>query len=140
MDRRNFIKSVAAGGTVAATSWPISSGLDSAAQGCRVFTVDQAALVGAIAEQIVPKDDYPGGKEAGVVYFIDGILAGKYGGFYKDRYEQGLRMVDELSGKRFGGNFVSLRPDQQISILEALESGESGSTGREFFGLVLADT
>lgn len=140
MDRRNFIRSVAAGGTVAATSWPISSGRDSLAPGCKVFTVDQAALVDAIAEQLVPKDDYPGGKEAGVTQFIDGVLAGKYGGFYRDRYEQGLRMVDEVSGKRFGANFVSLKSDQQTAVLKALESGESSPAGRDFFGLILADT
>jgi len=143
MNRRHFLKSVAAGGTVVVTSWPVSPAYpaeNSLAPGCKVFTVFQATLVDAIAEQFVPKDDYPGGKEAGVVYFIDGILAGPFGKFYKDRYERGLQMVDDLSHNRFGHNFVSLDSDQQASILKALESGEGGSSrGREFFALILQD-
>jgi gluconate 2-dehydrogenase gamma chain len=144
MNRRYFLKSVAAGGTVAVTSWPISRGYaaeNSLAPGCKVFTVSQASLVDAIAEQFVPKDDYPGGKEAGVVYFIDGMLAGPFGKFYAERYKRGLQMVDDLSHDRFGRNFVSLNSDEQISILKALQSGAGASAaGREFFTLILQDT
>ena len=142
--RRHFIKSIAAGGTVALTSWPVLAvpkAEDALAPGCRVFTVSQAALVGAIVEQIVPADDYPGAKEAGVVEFIDGILAGPFGKFYKERYERGLRTIDEVSQARFAGHFVALNSDQQGSILKALESdnGEN-SIRREFFGLIVQHT
>lgn len=143
-DRRHFIKSVTAGGTVALTSWPAFAVLkleDSLAPGCRVFTVSQAALVGAIAEQIVPADDYPGAKEAGVVGFIDGILAGPFGKVYKERYQEGLRKVDEVSQARFAGNFASLSSDQQVSILKALESDNAeNSIAHEFFGLIVQHT
>jgi gluconate 2-dehydrogenase gamma chain len=143
-DRRHFLKSMATGGTVALTSWPALASPtldDSLAPGCNVFTISQAALVGAIAEQIVPSDDYPGAKEAGVVAFIDKILAGPFGTFYKARYQQGLLMIDELSHTRFTRDFVSLVSDQQASVLKSLESGTGGgSAGREFFGLVLQHT
>jgi gluconate 2-dehydrogenase gamma chain len=143
-DRRDFLKSVATGGTVALTSWPAlaAEALDnSLAPGCNVFTISQAALVGAIVEQIVPSDNYPGAKEGGVVAFIDRILAGPFGEFYKARYKQGLLMIDELSQMRFTRNFVSLVSDQQASVLISLESGIGGSSaGREFFGLILQHT
>lgn len=138
------MKSIAAGGTVALTSWPalaVRKVENSLAPGCRVFTVSQAALVAAIVEQIVPADEYPGAKEAGVVEFIDGILAGPFGKFYKERYERGLRTVDELTQARFASNFASLTSDQQVSILKALESDNGiNSTGREFFGLIVQHT
>jgi hypothetical protein len=44
----------------------------------RFFSDDEAALVEAVTEQIIPADQDPGAKEAGVVYFIDKQLAGRY--------------------------------------------------------------
>lgn len=39
------------------------------------FTVSDAADVEAVAAQIVPTDDTPGAREAGVIHFIDRALA-----------------------------------------------------------------
>jgi gluconate 2-dehydrogenase gamma chain len=140
MDRRDFLKSIAAGGTAALTSLPVLEAAvhASVAPGCKFFTVSQAALVESIAEQIVPTDEHPGGKSAGVVFYIDGVLAGRFGRFYQHRYEKGLDMVDVASQKRFTRNFVSLSSEQQISILKALESGDAAAdSGRDFFALLL---
>jgi gluconate 2-dehydrogenase gamma chain len=143
-DRRQFLKTIAKGGTVALTAWPALGDRatdDSLAKGCKVFTVSQAALVGAIADQFIPADDFPGGKEAGAVRYIDGILAGPFGRFYRARYEEGLKEVDQVSQKRFGSNFVSLDLDGQASILTSLESGEEvDPRTHEFFGLILQHT
>lgn len=142
MDRRRFLKS-AAGSTVVLASIPVFgvTADHSLATGCKVFTVAQAATLGAIAVQFVPADNDPGAKEAGVVFFIDGLLAGRFGKFFKDSYERGLGMVDEVSTKRFGRNFVALEPDQQVTILKALESGDAaGNDGRDFFSLILRHT
>lgn len=142
MDRRRFLKS-AAGSTVALVSIPVLGiAVDhSLASGCRVFNPAQAAVVTAIAVQLVPADENPGAKEAGVLSYIDGVLAGKFGKFYKDRYEHGLRMVDEVSRKQFDRDFIALESNQQISILKALESGDTGGDdGRNFFSLILRHT
>jgi gluconate 2-dehydrogenase gamma chain len=143
-DRRQFLRTIAKGGTVALTAWPVLGDVatgDSLANCCKVFTVSQAALVGAIADQFVPRDDYPGGKEAGVVGYIDGILAGPFGRFYRARYEEGLKAVDGISQAQFGRNFLSLDLDRQASILTALESGEEiDPRTHEFFGLILQHT
>src|SRR5437867_1867653 len=40
----------------------------------QALTAEQAADVEAIASQIIPTDDLPGAREAGVVYFIDRSL------------------------------------------------------------------
>lgn len=143
-DRRYFLKSVATGGTVALTSW---AALDSEipaerlALGCKVLTVSQAALVCAVAEQIVPADSYPGAKEAGVVGYIDGILAGPFGRSYRATYEQGLAVIDHVSHERYLQDFVSLDMHQQESVLKMLELGkEVDKSAKEFFGLILQHT
>src|SRR5262245_10586022 len=43
--------------------------------GLQSFTAAQAAQVEALTAQIIPTDDTPGAKEAGVVYFIDMALS-----------------------------------------------------------------
>jgi gluconate 2-dehydrogenase gamma chain len=142
-DRRQFLQYVASSGTFVLVSWPVSAaGVafgDSLASGRRVLTSSQAALVGAIVGHVVPTDDYPGGREAGVVAYIDGILAGPFGRFYKDLYEEGLKTVDETSRKRFMDVFTSLDASRQAAILASLES-EEDSTGHQFLELILRHT
>jgi gluconate 2-dehydrogenase gamma chain len=146
MNRRRFLKSVAVTGMATGSVWPVAEvnaevTESSIAPGCRVLTVEQARLVDALAEQIVPADDYPGAKEAGAVAFIDRVLAGPYGKSYKEHYEHGMSLVDEVSRKRFDKKFVSLTGDQQISILKALEYGEAaGEPGKAFFRLLWEHT
>jgi gluconate 2-dehydrogenase gamma chain len=138
MDRRGFLKG--AGGTVAIASLPAMGATvqRSLASGCKFFTVPQAALVESIAEQMIPADDVPGGKAAGVVFYIDGVLAGPFGKFYRASYEEGLAMIDATSQKQFGGTFASVGSEHRGAILETLQSGHSRRESRhEFFGLLL---
>ena len=122
------------------------------AEGCKFLNVSQARTLEAIADQVIPPDDFPGGKEAGVLYFIDNALAGWRG---QDRwdYVAGLEGVDESSQIMFGDKFADLDSDQQIKVLEALERGEArgeiwrrfqisegrdgGSSSQRFFNLVI---
>jgi gluconate 2-dehydrogenase gamma chain len=137
IDRRDFLK--AAGGTVAIASLPVVGATvqRSLASGCKYFTVPQAALIESIAEQMIPTDDSPGGKAAEVVFYIDGVLAGPYGKFYRNNYEEGLAMIDAESQKQFGGVFASVGSDHQAAILQSLQAGHSRRESRhEFFGLL----
>ncbi|MGA2665682.1 MAG: gluconate 2-dehydrogenase subunit 3 family protein [Nitrososphaerales archaeon] len=57
----------------------LQSQLDST-RAFQIFTPTEVTLVEAIASTMIPTDSNgPGAKEAGVVYFIDGQLASKYG-------------------------------------------------------------
>jgi gluconate 2-dehydrogenase gamma chain len=137
MDRRDFLK--AAGGTVAIATLPVVSAAvqGSLAPGCKFFTVPQAALIESIAEQMIPTDQDPGGKSAGVVLYIDGVLAGPYGKFYSTNYEEGLAMIDVASQKQFGVAFASAGSDHQAKIVQDLQLGRSRRESRhEFFGLL----
>ena len=102
------------------------------ADGCKFFNVGQARALEAIIDQIIPPDDFPGGKDAGVLYFIDNALTGWSS---EDRwdYVAGLEGVDESSQIMFGNRFSDLNSDQQINVLEALERGEArGEIWRRF--------
>jgi gluconate 2-dehydrogenase gamma chain len=121
LTRRDFVRTVAAG-----------AGASAIAAGCarkppsrwRVLTDEQAELVVAICEQIVPRDQDPGATDAGVVHFIDRQLAGFYAK-HRSTYENGLRGVEETSREMFDKGFLGLKWDQQTAVLRALESGKA---------------
>ena len=82
LSRRALLQAlVAALGAVRPSAW---TGIAQAARAAAVtpaavklafFTAAEAADVEAVAAQIIPTDDTPGAREAGVVYFIDRALA-----------------------------------------------------------------
>jgi gluconate 2-dehydrogenase gamma chain len=106
------------------------------------FTPDEARLVEAVSEQIIPADKDPGAKDAGVVVFIDRQLVGPYTRF-QTTYRHGLRALQETCRKQFAKPFEALGWDDQTKVLAALESGRApkelwkSPTCREFFNLVL---
>ena len=90
----------------------------------RFFTDDEAKLVEAITEQIIPTDQDPGAKEASVVNFIDKQLVGPYRKFQKN-YRDGLASVQKTSKQIFGNAFELLKWDQQTNVLKTVESGKT---------------
>jgi hypothetical protein len=84
------------------------------AQGFLTLNPDEQPLVEAIAEVIIPTDSNgPGAKEAGVIYFIDRMLAGNYGkaGNY---YMQGPFILPQsgpitVQGKSYPGGTIKPR-------------------------------
>ena len=138
LSRRKFLKMAAVG-----------VGSLGIAQGCRsqrapnlyYFTVNEARLVEAISDQIIPPDEWPGGRESGVMNFIDKQLAGPYRRYRSD-YRTGLRAIDEECMRRYGKSFESLSWDRQTSFLIEMQSGSlnhgswSGGFGMRFFELL----
>src|SRR6202011_6263342 len=85
LSRRNFL--TRAGGAVSAVwlsaHWPAmvaaaehahQSAKSSAPPKFQFFSPEQAAEIEAITARIIPSDETPGAREAGVVYFIDRAL------------------------------------------------------------------
>ena len=91
----------------------------------RSFDPATAAEIEAIAEQILPGDDTPGAKAAGVIWFIDGALAG-YDQDKRDLYKKGLAEAQAKRTELFPGStsIAGLRPEQQIALLKAIEKGD----------------
>lgn len=86
------------------------------------LTSTEAADVEAIAAQIIPSDQTPGAREAGVVYFIDIAL----GAFFAQRAGEFRARLGEFQS--FCRNrtpdmtsFAALSSEQQIELLQAVE-------------------
>ena len=88
----------------------------------------------AVAAQIIPSNDTPGARDAGVIHFIDRALTS----FDRDKqgtYAHGLPALQVKVREMFTGfdKFSDLNPQQQISLLTAIEN-------TEFFELVRIHT
>ncbi len=81
-----------------------------------MFSASDTEWLGAIVEQIVPTDEFPGAREAGVVTYIQRQLAGPLKRF-RGAYSKGL---DEM--KKATPGFLTLSFDQQTAYLKTIES------------------
>ncbi len=137
LSRRDFIKIAGAG----AGGGILLAGCSVAPRGWRFFTEAEALVVEAIAEQIIPADDFPGAREANVINYIDRQLDSVFRK-HQDTYRSGVEGVQQTSRLMAGGPFESLPWDRQTDVLRALESGDAeGSvwealSSRMFFNLV----
>ena len=86
------------------------------------FNAADAALVEALCEAIIPADKDPGGKQAGVMYYIDRQLAGTLARF-APRYRAGLADLRRACESATGLRFENLGLKQQTAFLEALPPG-----------------
>ena len=86
------------------------------------FMPEQAAEVEAIAAQIIPSDDGPGAREAGVVYFMDHMMAQPESEPAKN-FPAELAKFQQKVAAKFPGvtKFSALSSDQQIAFLKANE-------------------
>lgn len=131
--RRQFLR--ASGGMLGATwigtHWPallaaaehahqVASG--AVERSLRVLSPAQARDVEAVAAQIVPSDDTPGAREAGVVYFIDHVHAGPYAG-RAAAFLAGLKEFQAEFATRNPGvtSFADLPDGAQLAYLRSIE-------------------
>jgi gluconate 2-dehydrogenase gamma chain len=84
-----------------------------------------AAEIDAIARQIIPDDDTPGAGQTGVIWFIDGSLAG-YDSDKRELYARGLADTQAKRTQLFPGStsVASLTSNQQIELLKAIQQTE----------------
>jgi hypothetical protein len=92
--------------------------------GLEALTGDQAHLVTAIADQIIPPTDTPGASDVGVTAFIDHLLAHWYADDARAQFITGLEDID----RRAGGRYLELTPERQIALLTLLD-GVKGTPG-----------
>ncbi|MFL6353539.1 MAG: gluconate 2-dehydrogenase subunit 3 family protein [Bryobacteraceae bacterium] len=101
------------------------------------FTPDEYTLVDQLAEMIIPKDESPGAREAGVSEFIDFMAASDP--TIQQPFRDGLHWLDDQARKEKGTDFAELAPDQKATLLETVAyrdryvPGQRG--GQEFFAL-----
>lgn len=85
------------------------------------FNKRQYALVATLAAIIIPTDDDPGATEAGVVDYIDAVVARS-----KEKqafYAKGLKWIDAFSQSRYGASegFLSLTLKKKIGLLRLMD-------------------
>lgn len=111
----------------------------------RFFTVEEARAVEAMCDQIIPADQDPGAKWAGVVRYIDRQLSGRFQAS-QNTYRLGIAALDRNSRALHGAAFADLAPEQQLSVLTALDENKApkeawqGVEAKPFFTLVVAHT
>lgn len=113
------------------------------------FDPQERAVLEAAMSRIIPTDETPGAAEAGTIDFLERYLSGvdflfakpDGSGFeqlegkrarawhrrvslLRERYRDGVQGLERVSRHRFGGDFVSLTPEQQDQVLEMVEAGE----------------
>ncbi|MGP0021589.1 MAG: gluconate 2-dehydrogenase subunit 3 family protein [Candidatus Sulfotelmatobacter sp.] len=102
------------------------------------FTAAEYAMVERLTEIIIPSDDTPGAKEAGVAEFIDFMVASDPEPQYPFRV--GLAWLNAHAEQTNGRRFVELTPDEQTSLLEPLGFKDKARPGVEsgvrFFNLM----
>ena len=97
------------------------------------FTADEAKEIEAISARIIPSDDTPGAREAGVVYFIDRGLA-TFSVDDQKTYREGLPELQARVAEMFPGTskFSALTPDQQDEVLHSFDEHQSQQRQRRF--------
>jgi gluconate 2-dehydrogenase gamma chain len=86
------------------------------------FTAAEAADLEAITAQIIPSDQTPGAREAGVVYFID-VALGSFFSRLAGEFRARLGEFQSLCRNRHPDmtSFAALSSEQQIDLLQAVE-------------------
>lgn len=85
----------------------------------------QYALVATLAALIIPTDGDPGATEAGVVDYIDALVAGSEA--RQAFYTKGLKWLDEFSEGKYGSgkDFLNLSLEKQIELLRLIDETHS---------------
>src|SRR6266849_3810561 len=133
LNRRNFLLRAGTGLSAVwvTANWPaLLSAATHAHQAAKAalppkfefFTPEEAAEIEAITARFIPTDDFPGAREAGVVYFIDRGLA-TFGAEDQKTYREGLPELQARVGEVFRGvsKFSGLAAEQQDEVLRSFD-------------------
>jgi gluconate 2-dehydrogenase gamma chain len=136
--RRAFLRASGglAGGSLLALQFPALLAVAEAAAAAQAagaafanLSPLEAAALEAIAARIIPTDDTPGAREAGVIHFIDRAL-GDFMAGSAGELRAGVASLDALAlATEEGKPFAELGPDRQDDLLRAVEDSP-------FFGLM----
>ena len=136
LSRRSLLHAIAAAmaGAAIPLSWseiaqaadsvhqPAQAGAGAAGAKLSFLSAAEAADVEAVASQIIPTDDSPGAREAGVVFFIDRALATLFPQLAGD-YRAQLAAFQAAFRQHHSSvaSFAALPSDQQIAYLKTVD-------------------
>jgi gluconate 2-dehydrogenase gamma chain len=96
---------------------------EASADGWLSFRPEEAALVEALTDRIIPADEDPGAKAAGVVHYIDRQLAGPLKRFAAS-YRKGLKALSKSCQRWKDRDFLELSDNEKDEVLRTMERGE----------------
>jgi len=137
--RREFIRLCTGGKALVLISF--NSSCKNKISKWRYLNEEEISLLDSIVEQIIPTDDFPGGKWANVSNFIDKQLITYYSK-HQLAYREGLSAFEKTVNQIKGKKFEELPFAEQTTLLEKMEKGEfSGDywkdhSSSEFFDLI----
>jgi gluconate 2-dehydrogenase gamma chain len=113
---------------VAAAAYARQAAQSAAPPKFQFFTPEQAAEIDAITARIIPTDEMPGAREAGVVYFIDRSLA-TFAADDQKTYREGLPELQARVTEMFPNavRFSGLMAEQQDEVLHSFDEGGKSS-------------
>jgi hypothetical protein len=98
----------------------------------QAFSGPQRKIVTAIAERIIPRTDTPGAIDAGVPIFIELMFAKWLNKQERRIFVLGLKDLQTRIPEEYGRSFDALPAEEQLTILEDLETDASDSPWYEF--------
>lgn len=103
------------------------------------FNPSEYRTIEILADLIIPADETPGAKEAGVCEFID-FMAAHGEEAIRAPMRKGLAWLDAVSKKTQDAEFAQLSQKQQVALLETIayprEASPGDSEGQAFFRLI----
>jgi Gluconate 2-dehydrogenase subunit 3 len=98
----------------------------------RFFSQEEATLLGAVIDRVMPQDDRTEGRSIPILPVLDERLyKNSLNGFrYEDMppdqeaYQLAIKAIEEMAQKRFGQSFVDLAVHRQELILKSLHDGK----------------
>src|SRR3984893_5764288 len=90
------------------------------------FSPAEAKEIDALSARIIPTDDTPGAREAGVLYFVDRALV-TFASGDQQKYRDGLPELQSLVREKFSDmeKFSAATVEQQNEILRTLEANHN---------------
>jgi gluconate 2-dehydrogenase gamma chain len=137
LSRRRFLSQAGMGVSAAwvSASWPeMVSAATHAHQAVQsgtaykfeFFTPAEATEIDALTARIIPTDDTPGAREAGVLFFIDRSLV-TFASDDQQKYREGLRELQSLVQEKFPGveKFSAATMERQDELLHTMEASQT---------------
>jgi len=118
--------------------WAGATGMRAASYEPMFFTITEFALLDQVAELIIPQDEHPGARAAGVAEFIDLMVS--HDPDLQFRFRRGLTWLDASATSMFDKNFMDLPSNKQETVLRRLgykkDQKEEEREEQEFFKLM----
>lgn len=112
------------------------------AAGYRFLTQAEVETLGAWVDTLIPPDEDPGARDAGVVRYIDLQLT-RWFRRHQDEYREALARMERWARSRGGRGFAGLALEAREQMLSLMEQGQADRAwfpdgGKAAFELVLA--